>query len=151
MHRDIQPSLLRVLDKRKAQRLGETTSRSIDVRVIAITNRDLSNQVETGRFLFDLCTQLKVFEIRLPPLRERLGDIPLLVDHFYQEACLQLRRASVGFTPDAMKTLSRYPWPGNVRELRSVIRRVCALAEEGECIQTHHLPSQFFSQDVNAK
>ena len=149
--RDIQPSLLRVLEERKVQRLGETTSRSIDMRVIAISNRNLPELVEAGRFLFDLCTRLKAFEIHLPPLRERLGDIPLLVEHFYQEACLQLRRASAGFATDAIEMLSRCPWPGNVRELRSVIRRVCALAGEGECIQTHHLPSQFFAQDVNAK
>ena len=146
MPKDVQSSLLRVLDDREVQRLGETTTRSIDVRVIAITNCDLPNLVEAGRFLFDLCTWLKAFEIRLPPLRERREDIPLLVEHFYQEACLQLRRASAGFTPDAMEMLSRYPWPGNVRELRSIIRRACAQAGEEEQIQIHHLPSQIFSR-----
>jgi transcriptional regulator with GAF, ATPase, and Fis domain len=143
--RDIQPSLLRVLDERKVQRLGETTFRSIDVRVIAITSRDLPKLVETGRFLFDLCTRLKVFEIHLPPLRERSGDIPLLVEHFYEEAGRQLRKVLAGFAPDALEALARYPWPGNVRELRSVIRRAYALAGAGERIQTHHLPfSHFF-------
>lgn len=151
MPRDVQPSLLRVLDERKVQRLGETISCSTDVRVIAISNRDLPSLVEAGHFIFDLCTRLKTFEIHLPPLRERREDIPLLVEHFYQEACLQLRRVSVGLTLDAMEMLSRYPWPGNVRELRSVIRRACALAGEGECIQIHHLPSQFFAQNVNAE
>jgi len=151
MPKDVQSSLLRVLDDREVQRLGETTTRSIDARVIAITNCDLPNLVEAGRFLFDLCTWLKAFEIRLPPLRERREDIPLLVEHFYQEACPQLRRASVGFTSDAMEMLSRYPWPGNVRELRSIIRSACALAGEEERIQTHHLPSQIFAEDIDAR
>jgi DNA-binding NtrC family response regulator len=145
MPRDVQPSLLRVLHERKVQRLGETTFRSIDVRVIAITSRDLPKLVETGRFLFDLCTRLKVFEIHLPPLRERSRDIPLLVEHFYEEAARQLRKVLAGFAPDALEALARYPWPGNVRELRSVIRRAYALAGAGERIQTHHLPfSHFF-------
>jgi DNA-binding NtrC family response regulator len=140
MPRDVQPSLLRALDERKVRRLGETTSRSIDVRVIAITNRDLPELVEAGRFLFNLCTRLKAFEIYLPPLRERPEDIPLLIEHFYQEASRQIRKVLAGFAPDALEMLSRYPWPGNVRELRSVVRRAYALAGEGERIQTHHLP-----------
>lgn len=141
MTKDVQRSLLRVLDGKRVQRFGETTTRSTDVRVIAISNCDLPKLVEAGRFLFDLCARLKAFEIHLPPLRERCEDIPLLVEHFYEEACRQLTRALAGFAPDVMEMLSCYPWPGNVRELRSVVRRACALAGEGESIQTHHLPS----------
>ncbi len=145
MPRDIQPSLFRMLDERKVQRLGENTFRSIDVRVIAITNRNLPELVEAGRFLFNLCTRLKAFGIYLPPLRERPEDVPLLIEHFYQEAHRQLRKVLAGFTPDALEMLYRYPWPGNVRELRSVIRRAYALAGAGERIQTYHLPSQILT------
>jgi len=144
---DVQPSLLRVLKGRKVQRLGETISRAMDVRVIAITNRDLSKLVEGGHFLFDLYARLKKFEIHLPPLRERSEDIPLLIEHFYEEACHQLRREVADFTPDALEMLSRYSWPGNVRELRSVIRRACALVGEGKRIQTHHLPPQMLMEN----
>ena len=114
--------------------------------MIAIANRDLPKLVEAGCFLFDLCTRLEAFEIHLPPLRERFEDIPLLIEHFYEEAYRQLRRALAGFTPDALEMLSFYPWPGNVRELRSAIRRACALAGEGERIQTHHFPSQILGR-----
>jgi len=148
---DIQPSLFCVLEERRLRRLGETSFRSTDVRVIAITNRDLPKLVEAERFLFDLCTRLKAFEIHLPPLRERPEDIPLLIEHFYEEACHQFRRALACFTPDAMEMLSRYPWPGNVRELRSVVRRACAYAGEGERIGVHQLPSQIFIEDIDAK
>ncbi|MFQ6042230.1 MAG: sigma 54-interacting transcriptional regulator [Candidatus Poribacteria bacterium] len=143
---DVQPSLLRALKERKVRRLGETISHDVDVRVIAITERNLPELVEAGRFLFDLCVRLKTFEIHLPPLRERSEDIPLLIEHFYEEACRQFRREATGFTPDALGMLSRYSWPGNVRELRSVIRRACALAGEGKRIQTHHLPPQMLTE-----
>jgi transcriptional regulator with GAF, ATPase, and Fis domain len=153
---DVQPSLLRVLNERKVQRLGETITRAMDVRVIAITNRNLVKLVEAGRrshpenrghFLFDLCARLKRFEIHLPPLRERPEDIPLLLKYFYEEACHQLRREPTCFTPDALEILSRYTWPGNVRELRSTIRRACTLAGEGERIQTHHFPPQMLMEN----
>ena len=159
---DVQPELLRVLIERKVQRLGETASRSIDVRVIAISNRNLTKLVETGFFLFDLydrfryaslglsaertetySTQgLKAFEIHLPPLRERLEDIPLLMEHFYEEACRQRPRILDGFAPDVLEMLLSYHWPGNVRELRNAVRRAYALAEEGERIRTDHFPPQ---------
>jgi len=144
---DVQPSLRRVLNERKVQRLGETISRSIDVRMIAITDHNLTKLVQMGRFREDLYVQLKAFEIHLPPLRERSEDIPPLIEHFYQEACRQLPRVLAGFTPDVLEMLSRYHWPGNVRELRSTIRRAYALAEEGERIQTHHFPSQMLTEN----
>ena len=158
---DVQPNLLRMLEERKVQRLGETTSRDVDVRMIAISNRELSKEVEAGRFREDLYSRLNRFNIHLPPLRERLEDIPLLAEHFYREACRQSPRdldgfdtpslVSIrfatqpkpqpkGFAPDVLGMFQSYPWPGNVRELRSAIHRACALAEEGECIQRDHLP-----------
>ena len=139
---DVQSDFLRVLAERKVQRIGETTSRAVDVRVIAITNRDLPTLVETGRFLKDLYDRLKAFEIHLPPLRERMEDIPLLAAHFYEEARRKNPRGLQGFAPDVLEMLSRYHWPGNVRELRNTIRRAYMLAEEGSHIQTDHFPSQ---------
>jgi transcriptional regulator with PAS, ATPase and Fis domain len=82
----------------------------------------------------------------LPPLRERPEDIPLLIEHFYEESCNQLHKALSGFAPSVLDMLSRYSWPGNVRELRSVIRHVCAFAGENEFIRTQHLPPQILSQ-----
>ncbi len=139
---DVQPELLRVLIERKIQRLGETASRSVDVRVIAISNRNLTKLVETGFFFFDLYARLKAFEIHLPPLRERSEDIPLLMEHFYEEACRQRPRTLDGFAPDVLEMLLSYHWPGNVRELRNAVRRAYALAEEGERIRTDHFPPQ---------
>ncbi len=148
---DVQPSLLRVLEKRKVTRLGETIARAVDVRAIAISNRVLTKLVEAGHFREDLYARLKAFEIHLPPLQERSEDIPLLIEHFYEEACRQLPRVLApsyrGFTPDALSMLSRYPWPGNVRELRSAIRRACTLADEGERIQIGHLPSEIIHHE----
>ncbi|MFQ6039436.1 MAG: sigma 54-interacting transcriptional regulator, partial [Candidatus Poribacteria bacterium] len=146
---DVQPSLLCVLNERKVQRFGETISRDVDVRAIAITDHNLTKLVEMGRFREDLYSQLKAFEIYLPPLRKRSEDIPLLIEHFYQEACRQLSRALAGFAPDALEMLLSYHWPGNVRELRSAIRRAYALAEEGERIQIHHFPSQMLMSARN--
>jgi len=159
---DVQPDLLRVLIERKVQRLGETASRPVDVRVIAISNRNLTKLVETGDFLSELYARfryaslglsaertetystqgLKAFEIHLPPLRERLEDIPLLAEHFYEEAYRQRPKILDGFAADVLKMLLNYHWPGNVRELRNAVRRAYALAEEGERIRTDHFPPQ---------
>ena len=144
---DVQPSLLGVLKERKAQRLGETIFRNVDVRVVTITNHNLPKLVEAGRFQEDLYNCLKAFEIHLPPLRERSKDILLLVEHFYGEACYLLHRNLDGLTPETREMLLRYSWPGNVRELRSLIRRACALADEGEGIQTRHFPPQMLMEN----
>ena len=139
---DVQPSLLRVLEEREVIRLGETTSRAVDVRVIAITNANLPELVDAGSFLKDLYNRLKVFEIHLPVLRERAEDIPLLAEHFYNQVCQQLSKVLAGFSPEVMERLSCYHWPSNVRELRNAIRRACALTRKGERIQIIHLPPQ---------
>ena len=139
---DVQPSLFRVLEEREVQRLGETTRRDVNVRVIAITNRNLTGEVEAGRFREELYSRLNRFHIHLPPLRERLEDIPLLAEHFYQEACRQTARDLDDFAPDVLGMLQGYHWPGNVRELRNAIHRACVLVEEGLRIQMHHFSSQ---------
>ena len=134
---DIQLHLLAVLMERRVQR-----RREVNMRVIAISNHDMSREVEAGRFRQDLYQQLGKFHIHLPPLRDRLEDIPLLAEHFYRQAYNQMSRASGGFAPGVLEILQRYHWPGNVRELRNEIRQACVLAQYGERIQKHHFSSQ---------
>ena len=139
---DIQLHLLAVLTERRVRRTGEDTLREVKMRVIAISNHDMSREVEAGRFREDLYQQLRKFQIHLPPLRERLEDIPLLAEHFYQQAYQQMSRASGGLAPGVLEMLQKYHWPGNVRELRNEIRQACVLAQYGERIQKHHFSSQ---------
>jgi len=138
---DIQANLLRVLEERKVQRLGENISRDIDVRVIAMTDRDLLKEIAEGRFREALYYRVNGFHIHIPPLRDRDGDIPLLAEHFYQEACLEQKKELDGFVPGVMDMLDGYSWPGNVRELRNEIHRACLLTGEGSRIQTYHFSS----------
>jgi len=139
---DAQVHLLRVLQERKVQRLGENVSREVDVRIIAMTNRDLAEEVEEGRFREDLFFRLSVFPIPIPPLRERPEDIPLLAEHFLQDYSQEQKKKLDGFAPGVLQVLQSYHWPGNVRELQNAIRRTVALAEEGERIQTYHFSPQ---------
>src|SRR4029450_6624185 len=122
---ETQVKLLRVLQERLFERLGGEKSVRVDVRVVAATKVDLSVAVEDGAFREDLFYRLNVVPLELPPLREREGDVPLLVEHF-------LRRHSNGPTfaipPETMAELSAYPWPGNVRELENAVERAIALA-----------------------
>lgn len=139
---EVQSSLLRALVEHKVRRLGEATARLVDVRAIAITNRVLPKLVEAGQFREDLFNRLKAFEIHLPPLRQRSEDIPLLGEHFYEEARRHSERDLRGFAPGVLQMLLSYHWPGNVRELRNAVLRAYALAEEGKHIQIDHFPSQ---------
>jgi transcriptional regulator with GAF, ATPase, and Fis domain len=142
MSLDVQANLLRVLQERKVQRLGEYTLRDVDMRVISITNLDILKEIEAGRFRSDLYYRLNGFHIYVPPLRDREGDIPLLAEHFYQEACHEQKKELGGFDPGVLDMLASYPWPGNVRELQSEIQRACLLAQEGSCIETYHFSSE---------
>ena len=126
---DLQPSLLRVLDKRAVRRVGANQYDSVDVRVVAATNRDLRAEVANKKFREDLYYRLAVIRVSVPPLRERGSDIPVLVEHFmrsFAQAGNQL-----GITPEDMARLQRHSWPGNVRELRNVMERACLLAQGG--------------------
>jgi len=126
---DLQPSLLRVLDKRAVRRVGANQYDSVDVRVVAATNRDLRAEVANKKFREDLYYRLAVIRVSVPPLRERGSDIPVLVEHFmrgFSSAGNQL-----GITPEDMGRLQRHSWPGNVRELRNVMERACLLAQGG--------------------
>ncbi len=127
-----QAKLLRVLENREVKRLGENNARTVDVRIIAATNRSLAEEVEEGRFRKDLFFRLSVAEVRIPALRERPDDIPLLAEHFLQALAARSKSAKPRVTVDALNALRGYPWPGNVRELRNVLEKALALAEKDE-------------------
>ena len=135
----MQLRLLRVLQEGEIRRVGGSTPRKIDVRVLAATNSDLETEVESGRFRKDLYYRLNVFPIGLPPLRDRAGDIPSLAEHFLRTYRERARRAVPSISPEAMRCLGAYPFPGNVRELENEIERAVALAEPGQPIGLEHL------------
>jgi two-component system response regulator AtoC len=136
----LQVKLLRVLQEEEIVPLGETAASRIDVRVIAATARDLEREVAEGRFREDLFYRINVMSIRLPPLRERRGDISLLTDHFVERFNRKLGRRVRGVSPEARSVLARHDWPGNVRELENVLERAVLLAE-GRVIAPEDLPS----------
>lgn len=125
---NLQAKLLRVLQNGTFRRVGGTTDVTVDVRIVAATNRNLSEELSAGRFREDLYYRLNVVPLHIPPLRERTEDIPLLVDHFISKFSGTPRRIS----PDAMKLLIHHPWKGNVRELENVIERVLLLTDKEE-------------------
>jgi transcriptional regulator with GAF, ATPase, and Fis domain len=120
---DLQNKLLRVLQEREFERVGEETSRRVDVRIIAATNRDLEAESRAGRFREDLYYRLGIFPIQVPPLRDRAADIGLLAAHFVRHFCEQLNLPSRKLTRGDVERLERFDWPGNVRELQNVIER----------------------------
>jgi transcriptional regulator with GAF, ATPase, and Fis domain len=137
MSTSAQAKFLRVLQEREFQRLGGTRLLKANVRVIAATNRDLRKAVERGTFREDLFYRLQVFDIRIPPLRERREDILLLSEAFLQEIARSFGRPPAGLTRDAKDTLLRYGWPGNVRELRNALERAAILCEGGLITAQH--------------
>ncbi|MBI2390779.1 MAG: sigma 54-interacting transcriptional regulator [Deltaproteobacteria bacterium] len=137
----MQVKLLRVLQEREIMRVGETRTRKVDVRVVAATNRDLSAEVEAGRFRKDLFYRLRVVELRVPPLRERRDDVLPLARVLLAQSTLRMGRKVAGLTPAVADQLLRYEWPGNVRELENALERAVALAE-GPRIDVHDLPEE---------
>jgi formate hydrogenlyase transcriptional activator len=125
---ELQPKLLRVLQEREFERLGSTRTLRTDTRLIAATNRPLKLMVEEQKFRSDLYYRLNVFPIRLPALRERTDDIPLLVGHFVREFSRRNDRMIDTIPSETMEALIRYPWPGNIRELQNVIERAVILS-----------------------
>ncbi len=123
----VQAKLLRAIQEGEVQRLGSSALRHVDVRVIAASNKDLLAEVRAGRFREDLFYRLHVVPIRLPPLRERREDIPLLVAYFIERESAALGRSVRGVAEDALAELLRYDWPGNVRELRNVVQRALVM------------------------
>jgi transcriptional regulator with PAS, ATPase and Fis domain len=136
----LQVKLLRALEAKEILPIGMTTPRHIDVRVVAATNRDLTQEVAAGRFREDLFYRLNVMEIHIPPLSERPEDVPLLIDHFIKRHNPELKRNFHGIDADAVQLLMALPWKGNVRELDNVIEHTMILAE-GEHIALKDLPA----------
>jgi formate hydrogenlyase transcriptional activator len=120
---EIQPKLLRALQEREFERLGSTRTKQVDVRLVAATNRDLDKMIENREFRSDLYYRLNVFPIRIPPLRERPEDIPLLVRYFTQKYGRRMEKKIESIPATAMKRLSSWHWPGNIRELENFIER----------------------------
>ncbi len=135
----LQAKLLRVLETLSFRRVGGTRNIDVEVRLVAASNRDLRRAVDLGEFRSDLFYRLSVIQLTLPPLRERLEDVPDLVEHFVRDFAVKLRKPIRGVTAEAMKTLTRYRWPGNVRELLNALERA-VLLEEGELVTTAFLP-----------
>ena len=135
----LQAKLLRVIEEKQVWAVGATRPQSVDVRIIASTNRDLAAEVTAGRFRADLFYRLKVVHVTLPPLRERREDIPLLVDHFIRRLNLKLERRVQGVEPDALDALMGYEWQGNVRELEHVLEQAMILGD-GDLVGLHQLP-----------
>ena len=135
----LQTKLLRVLEERRFERVGGTRPISVDVRLVAATNRDLGDMVRRGLFREDLYYRLSVVHAVVPPLRERSEDIPLLAEHFLARMRQQVGRRVVGFRPEAMRALTAHAWPGNVRELRNAVERAVVLGRT-EWIEEGDLP-----------
>lgn len=135
----LQAKLLRALQEGEIRRVGDSRMIRVDVRVIAATNRDLEEEVRQGTFREDLYYRLNVFPIRLPPLRDRREDIPLLAEHFLARVAEEEKASPKRLSPDALRVLMNYSWPGNVRELRHALERA-ALLSEGELIDERDLP-----------
>jgi Nif-specific regulatory protein len=147
----MQAKLLRVLEDGAVTPVGDTRPRRVDVRAVAATNRDLAAEVAAGRFRSDLYYRLAAFPIRLPPLRERPEDIPLLADHMLAAAAVRHGKRVAGIAPEAVELLLAFPWPGNVRELQNEMERAVALACEGEPITPGHLSGKLRGGDATAR
>ena len=137
----MQLRLLRFLQEKTFTPLGQDSPVQVDVRIIAATNADFTKKVKNGSFREDLYYRLKVVEIKLPPLRDRMGSLPLLIHHFLSLFRKKLKRNIHGISDQAMEALAQYSWPGNVRELRHIIERACVLCK-GSTISLDHFPEE---------
>ncbi|QDT03771.1 Transcriptional regulatory protein ZraR [Rubripirellula lacrimiformis] len=145
----MQVKLLRVLQEFQFEQLGGTETHSVDTRVILATNENLSQAVEAGRFRQDLYYRVNVVNIVLPSLRERMGDLPLLVDHFLREAAETCGRDVDGFDMDAIETMQAYAWPGNIRQLENVVERAVLLGR-GPVLTVEDLPPELTGSGADA-
>ncbi|MGB9612047.1 MAG: sigma 54-interacting transcriptional regulator, partial [Bryobacteraceae bacterium] len=144
-----QAKLLRVLEERRVRRLGGAREIDVDVRVIAASNRRLDDEVRAGRFREDLYFRLHVFEIRMPPLRERLDDLPLLCEAMIAELNQRHQCRVTGVSPDALEWLRQQGWPGNVRQLRNALERAVILAGVGPLGRQHFESSALSSSRLD--
>ncbi len=131
MSMDAQAKVLRAIETREFQRVGGSKNIKVDVRIIAATNKDLQEEVRKGNFREDLFYRLNVIPLRVPPLRERKEDIPLLVRHFLELIAAEYGKTPKAISEDALKSLSTYDWPGNVRELRNLVERLVIMCQKG--------------------
>ncbi|MBF0627295.1 MAG: sigma 54-interacting transcriptional regulator [Magnetococcales bacterium] len=141
----MQTRLLRILQEKELERVGDSRTIRVDVRVVAATNKNLAEQIRLGRFREDLYFRLNVVEINVPPLRQRIEDIPLLVNHFIQKFNRKYEKSIVGVQEGVMEMFSQYPWPGNIRELENAIEHafvICRL----NTIRIKHLPKNLVVQ-----
>jgi DNA-binding NtrC family response regulator len=146
----LQSKLLRVLEDRAVTRIGGHIPRKIDFRLITATNEDLEAMVKAGRFREDLYYRINVVPISLPPLRERTGDVPLLIDHYLRIYCAQNGVPLKHLDPEVMQVLEDDPWPGNVRELQNLVQRL-VLMVDGPLIKMHHLPQRMLYNSTTSQ
>ncbi len=147
---ELQAKILRALEQREVERVGDTVPEKVDVRIIASTNKDLGKMVEEGQFRQDLYYRLAVFKVEVPPLRERLDDVPRLVRQFIQTYRQWLDKNITGISDDAMTALTAYDWPGNVRELKNCIE-VAATMTDSDLIDVSDLPSYVSRRKTSAE
>jgi Nif-specific regulatory protein len=138
----LQAKLLRVLQEGEVRPVGASRSRTVDVRIICATNKSLQKEVEANRFRQDLFYRLMVFPIHLPPLRERVEDIPLLVQHFLKKYTAEMRKSVAGVSQEAMHQLCAYAWPGNIRELENEVQRLVIQVDDGALVGPENLSPQ---------
>jgi len=139
---EAQVSLLRLLQNGEVTRVGGKQSRTVNVRVLAATNRNLEEAIQQNAFREDLYYRLNVFTLNVPPLRERPSDIPLLIRHFLEHFVLSLGRGPLGVTDRALEALTAYPWPGNIRELENIMERMAHMSQGSPVIDLDVLPAK---------
>lgn len=146
----MQVKLLRVLQDRQFEPVGSNKTITVDTRIILASNRDLAEEVKQGRFREDLYYRINVVAVNLPPLTDRIGDVPLLAEHFTKKFCKSHDRFKSGFSDEAMQCLQSYPWPGNIRELENVVERAVLLSK-GSLIDVDDLPPSIVHNSQNGK
>src|SRR5262249_6514490 len=146
----LQPKLLRLLQDRTYERVGETSTRQADVRLVAASNRDLAAEVAAGRFREDLYYRLNVVEVELPPLRRRPQDVLPLAEHLLRFFARQAGKSINGFSEEARAAIVNHTWPGNVRELRNAIER-CVILGKGEQVELAQLPVQVRAESPGSR
>jgi len=142
----LQAKLLRLLQEKEIRRVGENRTRSVDVRFISATNKNIEKEIERENFREDLYYRLRIIAIEIPPLRERKEDLPLLLDHFVEKYCQEMKRERVYFSPCSLELLMNYSWPGNVRELQNEIQRCLIFSGDDNFIREEYLSSKINPQ-----
>jgi transcriptional regulator with PAS, ATPase and Fis domain len=135
----LQSKLLRLLQEKEIRRVGENRMRPVNVRFVSATNKDLDREIDRGRFREDLFYRLRIIAIEIPPLRERKEDLLLLLDHFIEKYCQEMKKERAYFTPRALDLLMSYGWPGNVRELQNEVQRSLILGGDDRLIREDFL------------